>query len=82
MVVEANYGGRVTDPKDRRLINIILKDFYCNTILNNDNRFSQSGVYYAPKEGSLECIRNISGFYQETICLKFLECMIMQRFQE
>ena len=24
MVAEANYGGRVTDPKDRRAINIIL----------------------------------------------------------
>ena len=28
MVAEANYGGRVTDPKDRRLIKIILEDFY------------------------------------------------------
>ena len=25
MVAEANYGGRVTDPKDRRLISILLK---------------------------------------------------------
>lgn len=24
MVAEANYGGRVTDPKDRRLISILL----------------------------------------------------------
>jgi dynein heavy chain len=28
MVAEANYGGRVTDPHDRRLIKIILKQFY------------------------------------------------------
>ena len=28
MVAEANYGGRVTDPKDRRLIKIILETFY------------------------------------------------------
>jgi dynein heavy chain len=28
MVAEANYGGRVTEEKDRRLINIILKKFY------------------------------------------------------
>ena len=28
MVAEANYGGRVTDSKDRRLIKVILKDFY------------------------------------------------------
>lgn len=28
MVAEANYGGRVTDPMDRRAIKIILSDFY------------------------------------------------------
>jgi dynein heavy chain len=28
MVAEANYGGRVTDPMDRRAINLILSDFY------------------------------------------------------
>ena len=28
MVAEANYGGRVTDDKDRILIKIILKNFY------------------------------------------------------
>lgn len=34
MVAEANYGGRVTDPKDRRLIKILLKNFYTNDILS------------------------------------------------
>lgn len=33
MVAEANYGGRVTDPKDRRLIKILLKGFYTEDIL-------------------------------------------------
>ena len=28
MVAEANYGGRVTDPQDRRCIMTILKDYY------------------------------------------------------
>jgi dynein heavy chain len=36
MVAEANYGGRVTDPKDRRLIKIILRDFYTPKILEED----------------------------------------------
>jgi dynein heavy chain, axonemal len=33
MVAEANYGGRVTDDKDRRLIKIILEGIF------NNNRF-------------------------------------------
>lgn len=48
MVAEANYGGRVTDPKDRRLVSIILRDFYCPDILKEDYKFSESGNYYVP----------------------------------
>ena len=36
MVAEANYGGRVTDAMDRRLINVILRDFYTPKILEDD----------------------------------------------
>ena len=53
MVSEANYGGRVTDPKDRRLINTILSDFYDPKVLNDTFKFSESGVYYIPVEGDL-----------------------------
>ena len=35
MVSEANYGGRVTDPMDRRAINLILEDFYSPEILKD-----------------------------------------------
>lgn len=54
MVAEANYGGRVTDPLDRRLISVILREFYCEEILDDNYKFSPSGVYYAPKEGTFE----------------------------
>jgi len=36
------------------LISIILKDFYCNEILNDGYKLSESGTYFAPQEGSLE----------------------------
>jgi len=29
LTAECNYGGRVTDDKDRRLITILLEDYYC-----------------------------------------------------
>lgn len=54
MVAEANYGGRVTDDKDRRLIKVILKDFYCEQALNEDYKYSPSGVYFCPPEGNFD----------------------------
>lgn len=42
MVAEANYGGRVTDPKDRRLIKILLKNFYTEDILTDDYKVDNS----------------------------------------
>jgi dynein heavy chain len=53
MVSEANYGGRVTDGKDRVAIVCILKDFYCPDILETDYKFSISGLYYSPEPGTL-----------------------------
>jgi len=46
MAAEANYGGRVTDPKDRRLISTILEDFYHPKVINDSHKLSQSGVYF------------------------------------
>jgi dynein heavy chain len=53
MVAEANYGGRVTDPMDRRAINLILSDFYTPDVLKDGYKFSESGKYIVPPDGSL-----------------------------
>ena len=42
---ECNYGGRVTDDKDRRCLNNILSDFYTPEILEDGYKFSPSGIY-------------------------------------
>jgi len=43
---ECNYGGRVTDDKDRRLMAVVLGDFYTSAIYEDDNyKFSPSGIY-------------------------------------
>lgn len=49
---ECNYGGRVTDDKDRRLLMSLLSIFYTEKIIHDeDYKLSPSGIYYAPTEG-------------------------------
>jgi len=52
MVAEANYGGRVTDPQDRRSIMTLLEDYYNEDMINEQNhKLSPSGTYYVPSDG-------------------------------
>ncbi|XP_043943753.1 dynein axonemal heavy chain 3-like [Protopterus annectens] len=52
---ECNYGGRVTDDYDRRLLLSLLATFYNERIITDDNYvFSSSGIYFAPRKGSYE----------------------------
>ena len=45
---EINYGGRVTDDKDVRLIKTILQKYITPDIFKSDYKFSKSGIYYSP----------------------------------
>lgn len=58
MVAEVNYGGRVTDDKDVRLIRAMLKKYFCPEIMNDNYKLSKLDTYYAPPEGSLKDIMN------------------------
>lgn len=55
---EVNYGGRVTDDKDSRLIKVIVEDYITPKILDDSYAFSVSGLYKAPpfsdKDGLLK----------------------------
>jgi dynein heavy chain len=42
---EINYGGRVTDDKDKRLISCILRRYLNPGILEDGYKFSDSGLY-------------------------------------
>jgi dynein heavy chain len=53
LVAEVNYGGRVTDDKDVRLIKALLKKYFCAEILNDNYRMSKLEHYYAPPEGPM-----------------------------
>ncbi|XP_013387188.1 dynein heavy chain 12, axonemal, partial [Lingula anatina] len=52
---ECNYGGRVTDDKDRRTLNTILADFYNPLVLEDPKyKFSPSGIYILPPKGDYD----------------------------
>lgn len=52
---QCNYGGRVTDERDRRLILSILSTFYCREVTEDEHyKFSSSGAYFTPPEGPYE----------------------------
>ncbi|CEM19434.1 unnamed protein product [Vitrella brassicaformis CCMP3155] len=58
IVSEVNYGGRVTDDKDVRLINAILARYFCADIMDDGYQLAESDIYHAPPEGNLESVRN------------------------
>ena len=66
MAAEANYGGRVTDKWDSRLIKSLLKKFYTPDIFKADYTFSPSGLYKVCPEMPLE---NYKCFIDETLPL-------------
>jgi dynein heavy chain len=49
---DINYGGRVTDKKDIRLINSIISKFICKEILSDEYDFSGETIYTSPKIGN------------------------------
>ncbi|KAJ2945851.1 hypothetical protein O0L34_g4757 [Tuta absoluta] len=61
---ECNYGGRVTDDKDRRLLMSLLSIYYNEEVTNNpDYSFSPSGKYcMPPKMDYNSVVDHIQGF--------------------
>ena len=63
LIYDINYGGRVTDNTDRRTSKIILDDFICPEVLNENYAFSASGKYHsikaANKEGYINYIKSL-----------------------
>lgn len=52
---ECNYGGRVTDDWDRRLLMTTLADFYNKEVIEKPRfPFSPSGDYYSPPKSTYE----------------------------
>ncbi|CAJ1435587.1 unnamed protein product [Effrenium voratum] len=57
IIAEVNYGGRVTDDKDVRLISAFLKRYFNEGVLQDGYKLSPLNAYTCPDEGSLEEVR-------------------------
>lgn len=55
-----NYGGRVTDDNDRRCLISVLEKYCQVDCLKDGYKYTPSGLYYAPNDGTIE-------FYREYI---------------
>lgn len=59
---ECNYGGRVTDDKDRRLINVLMDTYYNDLLISDeDYMFTPFEEYKVPRfESYDDCMNHIS----------------------
>lgn len=53
IISQVNYGGRVTDERDVRTIQAILKKYFTPEIMSDNYKLSKLETYYAPPEGTL-----------------------------
>ncbi|CAO2605458.1 Dynein axonemal heavy chain 6 [Lemmus lemmus] len=51
---EITYGGRVTDTWDQRCLRTVLKKFFSPETLEDDYKYSESGIYFSPLADSLQ----------------------------
>ncbi|CAK0841283.1 unnamed protein product [Prorocentrum cordatum] len=57
IIADVNYGGRVTDDKDVRLMSALLKQYFVEDMFDQKFRFAGLDAYYPPPEGPLEQTR-------------------------
>lgn len=54
---ECNYGGRVTDDKDRRLLMSLLSIFYNGDLIEKDHyELCEGGLYYVPAHSPYQVV--------------------------
>jgi len=60
LVSEINYGGRVTDDLDRRLMNVYINQFFTDDTLSvPGHRLSALSAYVVPEDGTLQSYREV-----------------------
>lgn len=58
LIATINYGGRVTDKNDERLIDGILRKYLQKGIMHHKAPFSKDGKYFSPEDLGLEEVQD------------------------
>lgn len=53
LVGECNYGGRVTDDRDRRILHALMQDYFSSSVLKENFNFANDKNYKVPPIGNL-----------------------------
>jgi len=59
IIAVINYGGRVTDNKDMRLIAALLEQYMNPNIMTGTYNFSPSGIYHSPIDLELDKVKKM-----------------------
>lgn len=65
ITAEINYGGRVTDPWDRRVVNTVLDIFFNEDCLVPEYRYTSSQIYSVPENTNIDEIVKVDLNYQD-----------------
>ena len=59
LIAEANYGGRVTDDFDRKLVNVYIAELFCDETVTEDHHLlSELPDYFIPDDGDLKFLKD------------------------
>jgi len=58
LISEANYGGRVTEQPDNKLLKVYVNDFFTPAALQPKFQLSGMSTYYIPEDGNLQVYRH------------------------
>ena len=78
LLAEINYGGRVTDDKDMRLIKALLRKYFTPKVMQSKYFFANTEIYHTPYELPLDSVKVLLIYIKYNILIE-LYCFITIR---
>lgn len=67
LIAEANYGGRVTDDWDRRLVNVYIGELFCDeAVIEEKHLLCELPEYFIPGDGDLKFLKETIRAFPQT----------------